>query len=206
MLKFRRLAGITLLIAMPAIGWGQQPPAESESPYGEVIGLPASTIRSPRPAAKTWVRQLPDVIVPYSQADQKVGYSETLFGRIGAWLTGGSCGTSTPAGDESINKCRPSVFSICSLRPSCKTCETSPDSPACAPAWSWPSFCLPMPWHPRTRGQIKPPCTSTYCVQQGGSTIKRACDNSYRRGPLPQPVCDGPIEHFNKIPQREGGQ
>ncbi len=192
--KFRWLAGITLAIVLPAIVWAQRPRGESQPPPAEVIASPLNTNQQATTAMTPGVRTPPAVIVPYTMADQTIGYSDTLFGRIGAWLTRGSCCTSMSACDSDCTE-RPGWFSFWWLRSSCKT-------PVVNSAFSYSrlpcSFCLPMPWHPRSRGHIKPLCTNTYCVQQGGSSIARACDNSYRKGPLTQPVCDGPIDSVNK--------
>ncbi len=197
--KLHWLAGITLMIVLPAIVWAQRPRVESQPPPAEIIASPSNSNQQSRPAVIPTSRNLPAVIVPYTMADQTIEYSETFFGRIGAWLTGGSCRSSTFDGDL-VCQSRPGWFSFWWLRSSCKT-------PVVNSAYSYSrlpcSFCLPMPWHPRSRGHIKPLCTNTYCVQQGESSIARACDNSYRRGRLTQPVCDGPIDGVNKTPPRD---
>src|SRR5207244_913625 len=104
-----------------------QPPAESILPPAELLPAPTRVeAPNPQPNNNNSVGRSPRsdivVIMPYSMEAPEHGYTDTLFGRIGGWMTGGKVcdGTSGRGGDET---CRPTVLANRPIAPIHRNCQ-----------------------------------------------------------------------------------
>jgi hypothetical protein len=206
-------------------GDADPPPSETigaPSPSNKAVPqFPRSVI----PGGRATLPTQPLIVVPYSHAYQEQQYSPTLFGRIGAWLIGGlgfsvpmcnderpprfsvcvaphradaSCGAclATNAGEGQAK----SSFCAAPRIAGTPCVANSTVNPPSNNLWaSW----FTMLCFSRTRGWTsdhscaKPLCTNARCDSRSAPPTARALDNSYRKGPSPQPAANS---YLNNLP------
>jgi hypothetical protein len=212
MLKLNGIACAFGFLLIVGNTFSQQPPAESTQPpvasqpsppAAESLPTPtkeSATTSQPKPSNSVGRRPGSEVVVimPYTMEAPEHGYSNTVFGRLGGWMTGWSmCDNSR--GQCVHETCRTTASVNRPLVPLGHNCQS--DS-CCATDGASCDACERRRLLPATRPICTGASCSAACSAAGPLLLRRAdcdppvrpsqlraCDNSYRNGPAQPPYC-----------------